>query len=155
VALDKLSSSSVDSLITQAVKESSAKATHDQLLKDKAKESERKRLLAALSELRDKDPDFTTKRQVLVLRLMLKHLGMKRVKKTVQANFIRFLIGKTQKDIYKAVGEPNFLAFKDGRDAAYVRKWFQDLGLTEIVEEIDKPLNSPHEKLPPERREKK
>ena len=86
---------------------------------------------------------------------MLKHLGLTdKVTAKEQANFIRFLTGKSWKEIYDAVREPNLLSSKDGRDATYLKTWFHKLGLTKIEEEIADSLNRPHEDLPPSNRKK-
>jgi hypothetical protein len=93
-----------------------------------------------------RNPKFTTKRQVFVLYYMLKHLGLKNVDKTVQARFIEFLTGKNYKKIYDSVREVDDLIFiKGGEDARYVREWFEKLGLTEIVKELDAMLGKKSE----------
>lgn len=92
----------------------------------------------SVTEAGMRNPEFTTKRQVLALYYMLKQLGVKHIDKTVQARFIEFLTGKNNKSIYDSVREVDDIIFiKGGEDARYVREWFEKLGLTEIVNELD------------------
>jgi hypothetical protein len=120
----------------------------------RARQDERERLekeflpqiqkaVSSAAGITKKNPEFTTNRQVLALCFMLKHLGVKNVDKTVQAKFIEFLTGKTYKDIYDGVREVEDRIYKkDGKDAEYIKDWFQKLELSEVVNDIDVALDT-------------
>lgn len=93
------------------------------------------------------NPEFTTNRQVIAVGFMLKALGVTNIKKSTQANFIEFLTGKTNKEIYSRVGHETNVYNRENRDGEYVRDWFMQLGLTDIAKEIDDLLSKKSEKL--------
>src|SRR5690349_24785285 len=89
-------------------------------------------------ETRDSNPNFTTARQVLAIHYLLEYCQVKDVDKTRIARFIEFLTGKNYDNIYKAVRSP--LASKKSNfraeDLQFIRLFFEDLGLGEIVKMI-------------------
>jgi hypothetical protein len=155
VSLHEFSKKFVNDMVDKMMKEAEEK----QNIVLRAKQEERERLereflpriqeaVAAATNKSKKNPEFTTNRQVLALGYMLKHLGVKNVDKTVQANFIEFLTDKNNKDIYDRVRSFDTTIYnKGGEDARYVKDWFEKLGLTEIVKEIDMMLDKKSEKL--------
>jgi hypothetical protein len=75
---------------------------------------------------------------VIALGFMLRHLGVRNIDKTTQADFIEFLTGKNNKDIYDKLRETDSqVRLRGGSDAQYVRGWFDKLGLSEMVKELD------------------
>lgn len=91
------------------------------------------------------NPDFTTARQVLALHYLLEYRQVKGIDQTHKARFIEFLTGKNYKNIYDLVRSP--LATKQGKfrraDLQFVRTYFENLGLTEIVKMINNQLEKP------------
>lgn len=89
------------------------------------------------------NPDFTTARQVLAVLYLLEYCQVKEVDKTQKARFIEFLTGKNYDNIYKAVRSP--LASKVGNfrreDLQFIRPFFENLGLVEIVKMINNQLD--------------
>lgn len=85
-----------------------------------------------------KNPEFTTTRQVLALRYLLKYAKVKETEKNLpQKNFIHFLTGKDKSSIGKKFDDETLAYNKDGDDLLFVRQHFIDLGLPEIVRLID------------------
>lgn len=88
--------------------------------------------------------DFTTARQVLAMHYLFKFLQVKDIDRTVKANFVEFLTGKNNKNIYDALSNP--LSTKNGSfrmdDLIYVRKHFENLGLNEIVKMISNEIDT-------------
>lgn len=88
-----------------------------------------------------KNPEFTLNRQVLALGYMLHALGVRNIDKSVQANFIEFLINKTNKDVYDALRElEDRLLHREGKDAEYVIARFKELGLDDLASKIEQDL---------------
>lgn len=89
------------------------------------------------------NPNFTTARQVLAVLYLLEYCQVKEVDKTQIARFIEFLTGKNYDNIYKAVRSP--LASKVGNfrreDLQFIRHFFENLGLVEIVKMINNQLD--------------
>lgn len=87
-------------------------------------------------------PENTTARQVLALHYLLQHSHVHSIDQTAKARFIQFLTGKNYKNIYDLVRSP--LATQTGKfrrdDLQFIRPFFEDLGLVDIVEMINKEL---------------
>jgi hypothetical protein len=123
------------------------KAEHERAIKLQARQEEREHLEQTASQMvlevlkavkqPHQNPEFTTNRQVLAIGLMLKALGVTDTKKTTQADFIQFLTGKTNKEIYKRVGDELIAYNRAGQDGEYVRDWFVRLGLNDLAKEIE------------------
>ncbi len=84
-----------------------------------------------------KNPEFTTTRQVLALRYLLAFAKAKDKKPNASKKFIHFLTSKDQSSIGKKFDDEGLAYNKDGEDLSFVRKQFEDLGLTEILRMID------------------
>lgn len=93
------------------------------------------------------NPEFTTARQVLALHYLLEHCGVNNVDNTVKARFIQFITGKEagakaiyNTTIYKKVN--NVLGDKKTliKDLQFVLKYFEDLGLQSIADNIKKEI---------------
>ena len=60
---------------------------------------------------------------------------------TAKARLIELLTSKNYDNIYRKVRQPFKLSNKElAKDLKYIRKYFEDLGLTEIVKMIDNEL---------------
>jgi hypothetical protein len=88
--------------------------------------------------------EFTTARQVLAIHYLLEYCKVPNIDNTAKARFIQFLTGRESgasniKDttIYKKVRKP---LSTDNRtlnaDLGFIRKYFEDLGLSEIAKAI-------------------
>jgi hypothetical protein len=146
VGLHELSKEAVNRMVDKMMKEAEEK----QNIELRARQDERERLEqtlipqiqnAVMSASSKKNPEFTTARQVLAVSYMLKRLGMKNVDKKTQADFIEFLTNKTHREIYDRVRDSLLVYNRDNKDAEYVKDWFQRLGLTEIVNDMDADLS--------------
>lgn len=94
------------------------------------------------SETIQRNPEFTTARQVLAVHYLLRYVKAQNVNKTEIARFIEFLTGKNYDSIYKKVREP--LKIKDSeakKDLKFVRTHFLKLELSEIVRMIDEEMD--------------
>jgi hypothetical protein len=147
VAIHKISGEAVEAILKKGMEE----AERERAIELRARQDERERIeqtqlkvtqevLTVMKQQR-KSPEFTTARQVLAVSYMLKQLGMKNIDKKAQADFIEFLTGKTHRDIYDRVRDPLLVYHKANQDAEYVKKWFQRLGLAEIVKNIEADLS--------------
>ena len=150
VALDEVLSPWVRGIGERSFREGVEQAVHDEIIESKARQSEREQLETLVVELREKLPNFTTNRQVLALQLMLENLRAK-ANKSERARFIEFLTSKNWKEIYSRLNSTLVFA-NDGQDAAYVKAFFHELGLTEIEESLGADLNRAHEDLPSSRK---
>lgn len=91
-----------------------------------------------------KNPEFTTRRQVLTLFYLLEAIdkGTNSIDRTVKARFIHFLTGKNESNIYKTLTEPHkgFENEKNKRsaikDLEFIKKHFDELGLKSISQKI-------------------
>ncbi len=91
-----------------------------------------------------KNPEFTTARQVMAVHYLLEYCQVKNIDNTVKARFVQFLTGKEAgaKDIknttiYKRVSKPFSTDNKTlNTDLAFVRGYFESLGLSEIAKMI-------------------
>lgn len=81
--------------------------------------------------------EFTTKRKVLAIDYMLRHLGIKNVTKKTRADFIQFLIDRNHKEITNSLDDSTLLSERNGTTAEFLRNWFEKLGLSEIVKDIE------------------
>jgi hypothetical protein len=92
-----------------------------------------------------KNPEFTTARQVLAMHYLFEYCQVRGVDQSKKAEFIEFLTGKNYKNIYDTVRNP--LATKTGNfkkgDLQYIRTFFENLGLSEIVKAIGNELDKP------------
>ncbi len=95
--------------------------------------------------------EFTLARQVLMVHYLLKNLGISPdINKTEIARFIQFLTGKElnsknikNTNIYKKVGSPFSLTDKaTQKDLQFIRSYFENLGLNDIVNQINAEINS-------------
>ena len=99
-------------------------------------------------ELESKNSEFTTARQVLALYYIFEHLQIRgtEVDKAAKERFVQFLTGKSQQNIHAAFTNPHINAkTKKFRfeDLQYIRKYFEDIGLSEIVKAINNQLDKP------------
>ena len=155
VGIHEFSKKMINDWVDKMMKEAEEKRN----IELRAIQSERERLekeflsqiqnvVSASADKSKRNPEFTTNRQVIALSYLLKHLQVKNVDKTVQANFIEFLTGRNNKDIYDKVRNLDTTIYnKGGEDARYVKGWFEKLGLVEIANEIDTVLGKKSEKL--------
>jgi len=95
-------------------------------------------------EAAERNPEFTTARQVLAVHYLLQYAKTKNVNKTEIARFIEFLTGKNYDSIYKRVRDPAKSRKETlgssrelEKDMDYVKSRFERLGLTEIVRMIE------------------
>ena len=93
--------------------------------------------------------DITTKRQVIAMKYLLEEIGVEAIDKTVIVDFIKMITGKelNQKNkdgnIYKYLRQP--LSKNDKavtNDLKFVRNYFENLGLMEITNKINKEIAS-------------
>lgn len=89
--------------------------------------------------------DFTTARQVLAVHYLLEYCQVRGVDQTHKARFIEFLTNKSSKNIYDLVLNPLATKRKNFRreDLQFIRPYFENLGLTEIVKMINNQLDKP------------
>lgn len=91
--------------------------------------------------------DFTTARQVLALHYILEQLELNNseVDRTVKADFAEFLTGRNNKNLYDAFQNPFVTKGKQFRhdDLQYIRTYFEKLGLSKIVKQINEQLDKP------------
>jgi hypothetical protein len=94
-----------------------------------------------------KNKEFTTARQVLALHFIFEQLQVRshEIDRTVKAKFVEFLTGKNYKNIYDALENPFISKDKKFRfeDLQFIRKYFEDIGLNEIVKAINNQLERP------------
>jgi hypothetical protein len=94
--------------------------------------------------------EFSTARQVLAVHYLLKHLNVNNIDHTAKARFVQFLTNKEtgakeikNTRIYKYICSP---LKKDEKsliaDLQFIRVYFENLGLTNIVEEINKEIGN-------------
>jgi hypothetical protein len=93
--------------------------------------------------------EFTTARQVLAIHYLLEHCRIPSVDNTAKARFIQFLTGRESgasniknTTIYKKVSKPFSIDNKTlNADLDFIRKHFEDLGLSEIALKITKEIS--------------
>jgi len=92
-----------------------------------------------------KRKEFTTARQVLAMHYLFEYCQVRNIDQSNKARFIEFLTGKNYKNIYDAVCNPLARKNKDFRksDLQYIRTYFENLGLFEIVKAIGNELDKP------------
>lgn len=123
-----------------------AEHVHSTILKETGKipqENSPENLETEIVEPTDKG-EFTTARQVLAIHYLFEICQVKNVDNTAKARFIQFLTGKQtdaksikNTSIYKRVLNPFSTDNKTlNSDLQYIRKYFEDLGLTEISKMI-------------------
>ena len=94
--------------------------------------------------LNARNKEFTIARQVLAIHYLLEYSKIKNIDNSVKARFIQFLTGREpgasdikNTTIYKKVRNPLSKDDKTlAKDLNYIRKHFEDLGLTEIAKMI-------------------
>ena len=89
--------------------------------------------------------NFTTARQVQALVYLLDYLKAKDKKEHARKKFLHFLLVKDRGDVYKKFDDRRLLASrpKQGKeDLEYIRGYFDEMELTEIVKMIDNDLGS-------------
>ena len=92
--------------------------------------------------------DFTTARQVLALHYMLEQLQVRSTEtdKAARERLTHFLTGKNEQNIHAAFTNPHVNPkTKNFRfdDLKYIREFFEDLGLSEVVKAINNQLEKP------------
>ncbi len=91
--------------------------------------------------------DSTTARQVLALHYIFEQLELNNseVDRTIKADFAEFLTGRNNKNLYDAFQNPFVTKSKQFRhdDLHYIRTYFEKLGLSKIVKEINEQLAQP------------
>ena len=91
--------------------------------------------------------EFTTARQVLALHYIFEQLELNssEVDRTNKADFAEFLTGKNSKNLYDAFQNPFITKGKQFRhdDLQYIRTFFEKLGLSKIVKQINEQLDKP------------
>ena len=81
--------------------------------------------------------EFTTARQVLAVHYLMKYCQVKDVDKTVIARFIYFLTSKSYVNIYKLIRNPlKGTLPKNNEDLKFIRKYFEELEMEEVVKMI-------------------
>ena len=103
-----------------------------------------------ISETITPENEFTTARQVLAMHYLFDYCKIKNVDNTVKARFIQFLTGKQlnakkiqNTEIYKKVCSP--FSQNDNstsNDLQFIRKYFEDLGLSEIAKAITNEISN-------------
>ena len=96
------------------------------------------------NEILIKNPEFTTRRQVLAFYYLLNEVdkNTNSIDRTVKARFIHFLTGKNESNIYKTLSEPHKGLENDKnkksalRDLEYIKQHFDELGLKSISHKI-------------------
>ena len=96
------------------------------------------------SEIQIKNPEFSTRRQVLAMYYLLNEIdkNIASIDRTIKARFIHFLTGKNESNIYKTLAEPlkgleNDKNKKSAiKDMDYIKQHFDDLGLKSISQKI-------------------
>lgn len=88
-------------------------------------------------DLPSKNDEFTTVRQVLAMHYLLKYCQVRNVDESVKARFIHFLTSKNYSKIYDRIRNPLEGSSKRlKQDLKYVRAYFEELEMTEIVKMI-------------------
>jgi hypothetical protein len=81
---------------------------------------------------------FSTRRQVLAIHYLMKYCQVKDVDQKVISRFIEFLTSKNESNIYDWLRNPlDGSPQKVKEDLTYVRKYFEELGMEEIVKMIN------------------
>ena len=154
VASGKMTTSVIVNMLQKMVKAAEEKRA----LELQIRQSEREKIQDEISAITQEvlksvkqprqNPEFTTNRQVIALGFMLRRLGVRNIDKQTQADFIQFLTGRNNKEIYDRVRELDGTVYnKDGADAQYVKEWFRKLNWTELISEIDELLSKKVENL--------
>lgn len=139
--------------VTGMIKAELSRRAREEQIELKARQDERERMrneqirvgkeVLATLKGQARNPEFTTNRQVIAMGFILKELGVRNVDKKVQSQFIEFLTGKNEKEIYDRVRELDQTIYNwKGRDGKYVQDWFTKLGLTDLAQKIDNLLSS-------------
>jgi hypothetical protein len=92
---------------------------------------------------------FTKARQTAAMLFIFEFLKVERVDKTEIARFIEFVTGKNYQNIYEQViypGTDKRISKARRSDLQFIRPFFDNLGLREIVKMIDNELDKPLEK---------
>lgn len=93
------------------------------------------------AEIINMDKEYTTARQALAMYFLLKSLKCN-VDSPAKVRFINFFTGKSPANITKAILNPfNKTGKEQGKDLRYIKSYFVDLQLPEIVKHIDEELN--------------
>jgi len=91
--------------------------------------------------------EFTTARQVLAMHFIFDQLQVRsnEIDRKVKAEFAQFLTSKNHKNVYDAFQNPFVTKQKKFRfeDLQYIRTYFENLGLSEIVKAINNQLDKP------------
>jgi len=92
---------------------------------------------------------FTRERQTAAMLYIFTLLKVEGVDQTKKARFIEFVTGKNYQNIYKQVISPmteKRISKARKADLQFIRPFFDNLGLREIVKMIDNELDKPLEK---------
>ena len=97
-------------------------------------------------EISSPNDEFTMNRQVMAMYFLLKYIKIENVDNTNKAKFIEFLTQKNYSNIYRKIRNP----FEGNlkwmiKDLNYIRKFFENLKLSEVVKMIDKKIANPME----------
>jgi len=85
-----------------------------------------------------KKDEYTIRRQVLAIHYLMKYCQVKDIDLTVISRFIEFLTSKNESNIYKKLRNPLYGSPQNVKeDLIYVRKYFEELQLEEIVKMIN------------------
>jgi len=144
-------------MVKKHIQEGEEKAKLEAEITLRVRQEERERLQTELSNMAHEvlkslkqpkqNPEFTTNRQVIALCYLLQAVGVE-ANSSEQSRFIEFLTNKTNKEIYKRVLAIDSTVYNlDGKDAIYVRDWFNKLGLSKLAKKIDEILAKPHLEL--------
>ncbi|GAB3341882.1 hypothetical protein GCM10027299_56210 [Larkinella ripae] len=88
--------------------------------------------------------EHTTARQVIAIRFLLQYAKINVLNDKSAERFIHFLTGKSKDNIYKAwrVASNKDLETNRVDDLRFVRKFFEDLGASEIVKMINNEIDT-------------
>jgi hypothetical protein len=91
-----------------------------------------------IEDIPKKVKPFSTHRQVLAIHYLMKYCQVKDIDQKVISRFIEFLTSKNESNIYDWVRNPlDGSPQKLKEDLTYVRKYFEELGMEEIVKMIN------------------
>src|ERR1035437_3237190 len=91
-----------------------------------------------IEDIPKKVKPFSTHRQVLAIHYLMKYCQVKDIDQKVISRFIEFLTSKNESNIYDWVRDPlDGSPQKLKEDLTYVRKYFEELGMEEIVKMIN------------------
>jgi len=91
-----------------------------------------------IEDIPQKVKAFSTRRQVLAIHYLMKYCQVKDIDQKVISRFIEFLTSKNESNIYDWLRNPlDGSPQKVKEDLTFVRKYFEELGMEEIVKMIN------------------